>query len=265
MKSLIVANWKMNPATAQEAERLFNSVKDGLENIENACPVGSQKLSFGVETVICPPFVYLSDLKSISNNLKIGAQDCLWEKSGAFTGAISPLMLKDIGCQYVILGHSERRTNFEDTNEIINKKIKAALSAGLNVIFCFGETEIEKRKGQTEKVLEVQIKKGLAGVLGKEMENIVMAYEPVWAIGTGNPCSPEDARNSVLFIRKILTKLYPDILLESLKILYGGSVNSENAEDYSLKSGVQGFIVGGASLKPDEFIKIVKIVSHSRP
>jgi triosephosphate isomerase len=255
----------MNPATAQEAERLFNSVKDGLENIENACPVGSQKLSFGVETVICPPFIYLSDLKPISNNLKIGAQDCLWEKSGAFTGAISPLMLKDIGCQYVILGHSERRTNFEDTNEIINKKIKAALSAGLNIIFCFGETEIEKRKGQTEKVLEVQIKKGLAGVLGKEMEKIVMAYEPVWAIGTGNPCSPEDARNTVLFIRKILTKLYPDILLESLKILYGGSVNSENVEDYSLKSGVQGFIVGGASLKPDEFIKIVKIVSHSRP
>lgn len=246
MKSLIVGNWKCNPINLEEARKIFVAVENGAKEIEN------------VETVICPPFIYLLDLKPISNNLKIGAQDCFWEKSGAFTGAISPLMLKNIGCHYVILGHSERRIHFGDTNEIINKKIKAALSAGLNVIFCFGETEIEKRKGQTEKVLETQIKKGLAGVSGKEMENIVLAYESVWAIGTGNPCGPEDTQKTVLFVRKIITKLYPDILPESLRILYGGSVNSENAEVYSLKSGVQGFIVGGASLKPEEFLKIIK-------
>jgi len=253
MKSLIIGNWKCNPINLEEARKIFVAVENGVKEIEN------------VETVICPPFIYLLDLKSISNNLKIGAQDCLWEKSGAFTGAISPLMLKNIACQHVILGHSERRTNFEETNEIINKKIKAALSVGLNVIFCFGETEIEKRKGQTDKVLEVQIKKGLSGVSEKEMENIVLAYEPVWAIGTGNSCSPEDTQKTSLFIRKIITNFYPDIILDNLRILYGGSINSENVEDYSLKSGVQGFIVGGASLKPDEFIKIVKIVSHSRP
>jgi triosephosphate isomerase len=246
MKLLIIGNWKCNPVKLEEAKKIFVSVENEMKEIEN------------VETVICPPFVYLLDLKPISNNLKIGAQDCLWEESGAFTGAISPLMLKNIGCQYVILGHSERRTHFEETNEIINKKIKAALSTGLNVIFCFGETEIEKRKGQTEKVLEVQIKKGLAGVSRKEMENIVIAYEPVWAIGTGNPCSPEDTRKTSLFIRKIITNLYPDIILDNLRILYGGSVNSENVEEYSLKSGVQGFIVGGASLRPEEFLKIIK-------
>jgi len=252
MKPLIIGNWKCNPINLEEAREIFVAVKNEMKEIEN------------VEIVICPPFVYLLDLKSISDNLKIGAQDCLWEKSGAFTGAISPLMLKNISCQYVILGHSERRTHFEETNEIINKKIKAAFSAGLNVIFCFGETEIEKRKGQTKKVLEVQIKKGLAGVSGKEMGNIVLAYEPVWAIGTGNPCSPEDTQRTVLFIRKIIADLYPDIIIDNLRIIYGGSVNSENIEKYSLKSGVQGFLVGGASLKPDEFIKIMKIFSHSR-
>jgi triosephosphate isomerase len=246
MKPLIIGNWKCNPINLEEAREIFVAVENGVKEIEN------------VEIVICPPFVYLSELKPISNNLKIGAQDCFWEKSGAFTGAISPLMLKSIGCQYVILGHSERRTHFKETNEMINNKIKAALSASLNVIFCFGETEIEKRKGQAEKVLEAQIKKGLAGVSGKEMENIVLAYEPVWAIGTGNPCSPEDTQKTALFIRKIIIKLYPDIILDNLRIIYGGSVNSENIEEYSLKSGVQGFIVGGASLKPEEFLKIIK-------
>ena len=263
MKSLIVANWKMNPATTQEAERLFNSVKDGLENIKNARPVGSRRLSFGVETVICPPFIYLSSLRQTNKSLKIGAQDCFWEKSGAFTGEISSLMLKDLGCQYVILGHSERRVHFRENNETINKKIKAALSADLKVIFCIGETETEKKKGETQKVLENQLKEGLNGILEREMESVVIAYEPVWAIGTGNPCSPEETKKTALFIRKIISELYPSIISDNLKIIYGGSVNGENVGEYSSKSGVGGFLVGGASLKPDEFVKIVKIVSQS--
>ena len=251
MKPLIIANWKMNPQTLAEAKQLFDSIRKGLENIKNS------------EVIICPPFLYISNLKSNILNLKLGGQDCLWEKSGAFTGAISPLMLKNIGCQYVILGHSERRIYFGETNEITNKKIKAALFADLKVIFCIGETETEKKKGETQKVLENQLKEGLNGILEREMENVVIAYEPVWAIGTGNPCNPEETKKTALFIRKIISELYPSIISDNLKIIYGGSVTGENVAEYSFKSGVGGFLVGGASLKPDEFVKIVEIVSQS--
>lgn len=248
MKPLIVANWKCNPTTRKEAEKLFNLIQDGVKGIKN------------VEIVICPPLVYLAILKSQNSNIKIGAQDSFWEKCGAFTGGASPVMLKDLGCQYVILGHSERRIYFGDTDEIINKKIKAATSEGLIPVFCIGETETERKRGETEKILETQIKKGLSGISKEEMRYIVVAYEPVWAIGTGNPCSPEDTKKSVLFIQKVITELYPDIKIDNLKILYGGSMNSQNAEDYFAKSLIQGFIIGGASLKPEEFIKIVKIL-----
>ena len=248
MKPLIVANWKCNPTTRKETEKLFNSIKDGLKGIPN------------IEIVVCPPLVYLSIIKPQNSNIKIGAQDSFWEKCGAFTGGASPLMLKDLGCQYVILGHSERRIYFGDTDEIINKKIKATISEGLIPIFCIGETEAEKKKGETGKVLEAQIKKGLEGVSENEMKNIVIAYEPVWAIGTGNPCSPGETKKSTVFIRKFISNLYPDVEVNNLGILYGGSVNSQNARDYFTKSGVEGFIVGGASLKPEEFIKIVKIL-----
>lgn len=251
MKKLIVANWKCNPTNRKEAERLFNSVKDGVKEIKN------------VEIVICPPFVYLSVVKPKNSNIKIGAQDSFWEKSGAFTSVISPSQLFDLSCQYAILGHSERRIFFGDTDEIINKKIKAVISTGLRPIFCIGETELEKKSGETEKVLEKQIVKGLKGVSEKEMENIVIAYEPVWAIGTGNPCSPDETKKSALFIRKLITNLYPDAKFSNLRILYGGSVNSQNVGDYFAKSRIEGFIIGGASLKPEEFVKIVGIVSNS--
>jgi triosephosphate isomerase len=252
MKPLVIANWKCNPINQKEAKKLFNSVKDGVKEIRN------------VEIVVCPPFVYLSVIKHKNSNIKIGAQDSFWENSGAFTGGASPLMLKDLGCQYVILGHSERRIFFGDTDEIINKKIKAVISAGLGPIFCIGETEAEKKKGDTWKVLETQIAKGLSGVSEKEMENIVIAYEPVWAIGTGNPCSTDETKKSVQFIREVISNLYPDATLNNLRILYGGSVNSQNVGDYFAKSGIEGFIIGGASLKPEEFIKIVKIVSQCK-
>lgn len=252
MKPLIVANWKMNPLTLIEAKELFNSVIKGLENIKN------------IEVVICPPFVYLSNLQKTTNNLKLGAQDCFWKELGAFTGEISSTMLKDLSCQYVILGHSERRIHFGETDEIINKKIKAAISPSLNVIFCIGETEMEKRKGETESVLENQLKKGLNGISEKEMENVVIAYEPVWAIGTGNPCSPDETKKTIIFIHKIISGFYSNTILENSRILYGGSVNSENVRDYFLKSGIDGFIIGGASLRPQEFIKIIKIISQSK-
>jgi len=251
MKPLIVANWKMNPQTLAEAKQLFDSVRKGLENIKNTI------------VVICPPFLYISNLKSKILNLKLGGQDCFWEKSGAFTSGISPFMLKNLGCDYVILGHSERRIHFGDTNEIINKKIKTAISAGLKPIFCIGETDKEKKEGETKSVLTTQIEKGLIGISADQIKDIVIAYEPVWAIGTGNPCSPGETKKAILFIREIISKLYPEIIIDNLRILYGGSVNGENAEDYFLKSGIDGFILGGASLKPKELIKIVEIVSNS--
>ncbi len=249
MRTLIIANWKCNPQTLAEAESLFGSIRKGVKNIKN------------VETVICPPFVYLFNLKKAIDNLKLGAQDCFWEKAGAFTGEISPTMLKDLGCRYVILSHSEREKYFSETDEMTNKKIKAAILAKLDPIFCIGETEKEKERGETQNVLKKQIEKGLKGISEKEMENIILAYEPVWAIGTGNPCQPKDVRKITFLIRKIVSKIYSNKTSNNLKILYGGSVNSENVKDYLVKNSVNGFIIGGASLNSKEFIKIIKEIN----
>jgi triosephosphate isomerase len=249
MKPLIIGNWKCNPLTLAEAKKLFDSVEEGLANIKNT------------ETVICPPFVFLPAVNSGSSCIKLGAQDCFWEKSGAFTSGISPFMLKNLSCDYVILGHSERRIHFGDTNEIINKKIKTAISAGLKPIFCIGETEKEKKEGETESVLTTQIEKGLIGISVDQIKDIVIAYEPVWAIGTGNPCEPEETKKMVALIQKIISELYSDKISGNLRILYGGSLNSKNVGDYFKSARVYGFIIGGASLNPEEFIKIIKIIS----
>jgi len=249
MRFLIVANWKCNPTTLKEARRLFNSVKRGLKKIKN------------VEVVICPSFVYLSCFKSFKN-LKLGAQDCFWEEKGAFTGEISPVMLKDLGCQYVIIGHSERRTNFGETDEMINKKIKAALIAKLNPIFCIGEIKEEREKGQIQNILKSQIEKGLNGILKREIKNIVIAYEPVWAIGTGNPCDIEEAQKMALLIRKLISQKYSPAIAKDLRIIYGGSVDSQNARDYIKEAGMAGLLVGGASLNHREFLKILKEVAR---
>ncbi len=204
MKPLIVANWKMNPATLEEAELLFNQVKD-------------------TGAIICPPFAYLSALKAN------GAQDCFWEDGGAYTGEISPLMLRNMRVKYVILGHSERRKHLKETNEIINKKIKAALRAGLKPILCI------------DKIVQLT---------NCPVDQLIVAYEPLFAIGTGKPCSPERAQKMRLAIGKVIGSAAP--------ILYGGSVNSQNAKNYICQAGFQGLLVGGASLKPKEFIDIVK-------
>jgi len=205
-----------------------------------------------VEVVICPPFIYIPTFQH-SNilTIKLGAQDCFWEKKGAYTGEISPTMLKDLGCQYVLLGHSERK-RLGETDEIINKKLKAALSAKLNPIFCLGETEKERDEGEIQNILKSQLEKGLNKISKKEIKNIVIAYEPVWAIGTGNPCHPSEAKKVLLFLRKFFKKNL---------ILYGGSVNSKNATPYIKEAKFQGLLIGGASLNAKEFIKIVKNLS----
>jgi len=212
---LIVANWKMNPQTLEESKRLFNSVRNGIKGIKNT------------EIVICPPFIYLLNLKSKILNLKLGAQDVFWEAKGAFTGEVSALMLRNLGVEYVIIGHSERRKYQRETNKIIEKKIKAALAVGLKPILC-----IEKISQ-----LPKDIKRGFS-----------IAYEPLFAIGTGKPCSIEKAKK----IRASLIRFK--------RVLYGGSVNSENARDFIKKAKFQGLLVGGASLNSKEFVKLVKNV-----
>lgn len=219
MKPLIVANWKCNPVTIKEAKQLFNSVAKGIKNIKN------------VETVICPPFVYLPILKQktkgFSFALSFGGQSCFWEEKGAFTGEISPKMLKDLGVKYVIIGHSERRKYLKETDEMINKKTKAVLLLGLKPILCIENLS--------------QLKAGLRGI----SEKVIIAYEPVFAIGTGKPCSIVRAKK----MRKSIK--YP-------RVLYGGSVNSQNAKNYILEGGFQGLLIGGVSLNSQEFLKMIR-------
>jgi len=251
MKPLIVANWKMNPATLAEAKRLFDSIKRGIKNVKNA------------EIVICPPFVYLSALESEimrpSFAISFGGQSCFWEEKGAFTGEVSPKMLKDLGCDYVILGHSERRKYLKETDEMINKKIKAALKSDLTPILCIENIS--------------QLKKGTKDLLRKEQKKLIIAYEPVFAIGTGKPCIPEKAKEMKTAIKKIIgeedkSSSSPFVAArvnEDISIIYGGSVNSQNATDYIKMAGFQGLLVGGASLDSEEFIKLAKNVTRACP
>ncbi len=207
---IIVANWKMNPKTLKEAEKLFVSIGRGIK-------IRRKKRKKLPEIVICPPSVYLfnlkkelSSLRSLTPFLKAGAQDVFWEEEGAYTGEISPLMLKDVGCKYVIIGHSERRRYFGETDEMINKKVKAALKAGLYPILCVGETEKERKKGNIGDILRKQIKSALKGISGSELQTLrfSIAYEPVWAIGSGKACEAGEVRKVKLIIKKVLSSLY---------------------------------------------------------
>lgn len=248
-KTLIIANWKCNPTTLIEAKQLFNSVKRGLRNIKDK----------NVEIVICPPFIYIAAI-SLNGplNFKLAGQDSFWEENGAFTGEISSTMLRNMGCQYVILGHSERRKYFKETDEMINRKVKSVILARLNPIFCIGENWDERKENLTQKVLRAQVEKGLKGIAKKEIKKVIIAYEPVWAIGTGKACSPEEAEKSGNFIRKIISRLYNQKIAKNIKILYGGSVNSQNAAGYIFGAKLQGLLVGGASLDASEFTRIIK-------
>jgi triosephosphate isomerase len=250
IQKLIVANWKMNPQSLNEAKKLFNSVKNWIKR--------NSDILQNVRIIICPPFVYLSNIASSNlrhqtSNISLGAQDLFWEEKGAFTGEISPIMLKNLGVKYVILGHSERRRTFGETDEMINKKLKAAIKAKLKPILCIGE---KRRKVGSRKYEEIrnQLKKALKIIPNSFFrlpDSLIIAYEPVWAIGTGNPSKPEDAKEVLLFLRKIV----------KFPILYGGSVNSKIAKDY-IKVGFNGLLVGGASLHSKEFIEIIKNVAR---
>jgi triosephosphate isomerase len=240
MNNLIVANWKMNPGSQKEAEDIFEEIKNGAKDVSS-------------EVVVCPPFIYLSELKGLT----LGAQNAYFENKGAFTGEVSALMLKDLGVEYVIIGHSERRKYFGDTDEIVNKKIKKALEVGLKVIFCIGETSEERDAGKKNEVLERQIKIGLDGVASLESMNV--AYEPIWAIGTGNNCGVEETKQSIAFIKDCFARQNEQsAFVGQVRILYGGSVKSDNSGSYIKEAGADGLLVGGSSLNAEEFVKIVK-------
>ncbi|MCX6720579.1 MAG: triose-phosphate isomerase [Candidatus Staskawiczbacteria bacterium] len=240
MKNLIVANWKMNPASQKEGKEIFEAIRDGVKGLKE-------------EVVICPPSVYLYASVFGQGIVSMGAQNVYFEDKGAFTGEISCTMLKDLGAEYVIIGHSERRKYFGETDEIINKKIKKALEAGLKVIFCIGETAEERDAGKKNEVLERQIKIGLDGILN--LENLNIAYEPVWAIGTGNNCGVVEAKEAISFIKNLVGAVDRST---GPRVLYGGSVKSENSGAYIKEAGANGLLVGGASLNAEEFVKIVK-------
>ena len=242
-KKYIIANWKMNPSSSEEALRL----------IKNTMAV---QLPKNIELIIAPPFIYLYLVKkNFKNEIKLAAQNVGWFERGAFTGEISGLMLKNIGCDYVIIGHSERRHKIGETDEMINLKLKAAFKAGLNPILAVGEKE---RGDDIIKVINSQIKSDLDGIETSEISKLIIAYEPVWAIGTGLSDTPDHALSSALLIRKIIGNLYtPDFAID-LPVLYGGSVTAENAADFIGQTGINGALVGGASLNIEEFLKIIK-------
>ena len=259
-KILIAGNWKCNPASIKAAKSLFNAIKKGVRN--------SRK----TEIVIAPPFVYLSILSSVAKNSKIvlGAQNVFLQE-GAFTGEVSPHMLRDIGVKYVIVGHSERRA-FGETDDLINKKIKAVMAARLTPILCIGENKKERKEGRTKEVLERELKIGLQGISkvriytlagtrsDRQNSKLVVAYEPIWAIGSGHPCQYNDAMSIGILIRRILREIVGKKAAEDIRILYGGSVNSKDAPGFIKESLMDGLLIGGASLKADEFLKIVKEV-----
>ncbi len=242
-KKIIIANWKMNPSSAEEAIRLVKGIL-------------AQTLPKNIELIIAPPFVYLDSVKkNFKKGVKLAAQNISWGERGAFTGEVSGLMLKNVGCDYAIIGHSERRYKIGETDEMINLKLKAAFRAGLNPILAIGEKE---RGDDIVKVLNSQIKSALDGVGASEIGRLIVAYEPVWAIGTGISDTPDHALGSALLIRKIIGNLYTPDFAVDLPVLYGGSVTAENSADFIGQVGINGALVGGASLNIEEFLKIIK-------
>jgi triosephosphate isomerase len=241
---IIAANWKMN-TNIEQAVELVKEMRDRLNKVDS------------VEKVLCPPFISLAAVKELvaGSSVKIGAQNMHFEEEGAYTGEVSPMMLKDL-CEYVVLGHSERRQYFGETDEVINKKVKAALRASLNPILCIGEKLEENEQGRTAEVVTRQIKAALAEVISPL--GLVVAYEPVWAIGTGKAASGEGANATIWFIRQLLAQLYGEEIAQAIRIQYGGSVNSANVVEFITQPEIDGALVGGASLKAGEFTSIVE-------
>ncbi len=244
-KKVIAGNWKMNmlPGEAIEyIQKLEKLVKDTAN-----------------EVILCVPYIDLFYCLNYAQdtNIKIGAQNMHWEEKGAYTGEISGKMLKSIGVEYVIIGHSERRQYFAETDEIVNKKVKSALENGLKPIICVGETLDEREAGKTANIIRTQTRLALSGLTNEQISSIIIAYEPIWAIGTGKTATSEDANNSIKEIRSEVEKIYGKNISEEMIIQYGGSVKSSNAKELFSMSDIDGGLVGGASLNPDEFAQIV--------
>jgi triosephosphate isomerase len=246
---LIAGNWKMNLSLAASLE-LAEGLKKAADGINN------------LDIAVCPPSIYVQPVAAAlkNSNISVGAQNVYFEKEGAFTGEISVGMLKDVGCQYVILGHSERRHILGESSEIVNLKTHAVLAAGLTPIVCVGELLKEREAGTTELVIQRQFDGSFSGVTADNFRKCVIAYEPVWAIGTGKVATPEQAEEVHATIRKMIEKNYNKEIAETVRIQYGGSVNDKNAKEILAKPNVDGALVGGASLKVDPFLGIIKSV-----
>jgi len=243
---VIAGNWK-----------LFKNASEAVELVNGLIPLISGKK--GVDVVVAPVFTVLDRVRSAITGscIALAAQDCFWEEEGAFTGEVSPKMLLDSGCSHVIIGHSERRQYFGETDVTVNKKIHAALKAGLTVIFCIGETLTEREEGRTFAVLQRQIAGGLVGIDADTMQKVIVAYEPVWAIGTGKTATDEQAQEAHAVIRKELASLYGESVASQTRILYGGSVKPDNIAGLIAQPDIDGALVGGASLKADSFAALV--------
>ena len=247
-KKFIAGNWKMF-TNAITGELLANAIVKGVGNDSR------------VTVAVCPPFPYLARIGEALKGsvVALGAQNLYPEKEGAFTGEVSPAMLVDCGCKYVILGHSERRHKLGENDAFINRKVHAALAAGLHVILCTGETLQEREANQTEKVLDTQVTQGLAGLSADNMAKLVLAYEPVWAIGTGKNATPQQAQEAHAFVRRRVGELVGAAAAQNLIIQYGGSAKPENVESLLHQPDVDGALVGGASLVADQFLAIIKL------
>ena len=244
-RKVIAGNWKMNMLP-----------NEAINFIEELTPLVSDTKN---EVILCVPYtdLFYSLLNVQGTNIKIGAQNMHWEEKGAYTGEVSAQMLKSIGVEYVIIGHSERRQYFAETDESVNKKIKAAFENNLNPIVCVGETLEQREEGKTEEIITNQTRLALEGLTNEQVKNTIIAYEPIWAIGTGKTATSEDANNSIKAIRKEIEKNYGKEVAEEVIIQYGGSVKSQNAKELFTTSDIDGGLVGGASLKVEEFSKIV--------
>lgn len=253
-KPFIGGNWKMNT--------------DGKSAVELAKGVVRQcgTMPDNVDVCICPPFVYLAAVKNAldSSNIALGAQDVYFEPKGAFTGEVSCQMLRDVGCRNVIIGHSERRHVIKESDELINKKLIAAIEAGLSPIFCVGELLEQRKAGQTGDVVKEQIQKGLNGLTSEKVKTVTVAYEPVWAIGTGINATPQQAQEVHLMIRQFIGKMYNKDITAQIRIQYGGSAKADNALELMSQPDIDGLLVGGASLKADEFTAMIKAAAEAK-
>lgn len=248
-KKIIIANWKMN-LTLQQSLVLAKDILNGLKKIKNLKKI---------DIVLCPSFTALSSIQPLLlSKVYLGAQNCFWEEAGAYTGEISPFQLKEVGCQYVIIGHSERRQYLKETDEMIHCKVKTGLEAGIIPVLCIGETFEERQKGIKDYVIINQLSHALEGVNLKANQQLIIAYEPIWVIGTGQAVRPEEAEYASRIILQRVIDLYPlPIVRNNIRIIYGGSVDHTNIQDFLKQDTIDGVLVGGASLKAEGFIKMI--------